>query len=107
MADACDVGGTTAAFVAVVKGLELDELVDGGGTVRGGIDVADREGPSFDATRADLSMNFLYSYLPATTVSGISARLYNNLPLIYCSISLSRSVSSRFGGGGWRNSLGL
>lgn len=30
---------------------------------RGGIDVADREGPNFEATRALLSKNFLYSYL--------------------------------------------
>ncbi len=28
--------------------------------------MADREGPSFEATRADLSKNFLYSYFAAT-----------------------------------------
>lgn len=52
---------------------------------------ADREGPSFDATSADLSMNRRYSYLD----------------LMYCSSSLSRSVSSKFGGGGLRISFGL
>lgn len=37
-------------------------LVKGDETVRGATLEADREGPSLEATKADLSMNFLYSY---------------------------------------------
>lgn len=52
---------------------------------------ADLDGPSFDATRADLSMKRLNSYFDR----------------IYCSSSLSLSASIKFGGGGCRTSFGL
>lgn len=46
--------------------LKLSRGVDCG---RWDIDAAERDGPSFDATRADLSRKRLYSYF-ATNVSG-------------------------------------
>ena len=41
------------------------EDADGEDTERGVKEVEDLEGPSFEATRAFLSMNFLYSYFAA------------------------------------------
>lgn len=77
-------------------------LVVGEVTDRGVIREADLEGPNFDATRADLSINLFVSYLASLTSEGyIQKRLVDRrLHRIYCSISLSLSVSSRFGGGG-------
>lgn len=77
-------------------------LVVGEVTDRGVIREADLEGPNFDATRADLSINLFVSYLAnLTSERYIQKRLVDRrLHRIYCSISLSLSVSSRFGGGG-------
>jgi len=63
----------------------------GVGRGRGETEDADRDGPSLDATSADLSKKLLYSYFDR----------------IYCSRSLSRSASIKFGGGGCRISFGL
>lgn len=47
-----------------------DELFEDGGF--GGTVDAEREGPSFEATRAERSMKLLYSYFAARALSGYS-----------------------------------
>lgn len=58
-------------------------------------EAADREGPSLEATIADLSRNFLYSYLASKRDEDVGHRCQQeeNLHRIYCSSSLSRSAS--------------
>jgi hypothetical protein len=48
--------------------LEGVEAVEGAGAGRGDTDDAEREGPSFEATRAERSMKLLYSYFAARMV---------------------------------------
>lgn len=79
------------------------------GLVREVTDDIEREGPSLDATSADLSINRLYSYF-ANYREGESHQRQtgtSNSHRIYCSSSLSLSVSSKLGGGGYRISFGL
>jgi hypothetical protein len=52
---AVELDGNVEERALVVSGEDADR----------GIEVDDREGPSFDATRALLSMYFLYSYFAA------------------------------------------
>lgn len=74
----CDVGGAAeegrgstvvgCALVGVEEDTEGKEAVEGSAGVegvRGVMLLADRDGPSFDATMADLFRKRLYSYFPA------------------------------------------
>jgi len=93
----------------VGSGASLGVLVIGAVTDRDVTEEADREGPNLDATRADRSINLFVSYLASLTSEKFDRKrlVASHSHRMYCSISLSLSVSSRFGGGGWRNSFGL
>lgn len=96
--------GVVVASVEALVG-----CVRGDDTDRGVVFNEDFEGPSLEATKALLSQNFRYSYLPMRRgLRGASQNMrHRDVPRMYFSNSLSRDESSRSGGGGCLISFGL